>query len=101
MKKALMGIIITVIIILVLGSIFFLVDYNRVNNNKRPIFCINLTGTILDGGTKEFHGLGYKVIDFHTIAGFDDIKIGTWFMEYDDFYDEIEEYNKKLDWGIN
>ena len=101
MTKVLISIIIAVIIIAALGGIFFLVDYNRVMDDKRPIFCINLTGTILDGGTKEFHGLGYKVIDFHTISGFDDIKIGTWLMEYDDFYDEIEQYNKKLIWDIN
>lgn len=97
MKKVLISITIAIIIIVVLGGIFFLVDYNRVMKNKRPMFCINLTGTILDGGTVVFHGLGYKVIDFHTLAGYDDIKIGTWSMKYDDFYDEINEYNKKLD----
>ena len=83
-------------IIVVLGIVFFTVDYNRVKNQKKPIFCIQSpAGVILDGGTIEYFGLGYKVIDFHTIAGFDDIKIGTWFMDYNDFEEEIKAYEKK------
>ena len=83
-------------IIVVLGIVFFTVDYNRVKNQKRPIFCIQSPAeVILDGGTIEYFGLGYKVIDFHTIAGFDDIKIGTWFMDYNDFEEEIKAYEKK------
>lgn len=50
----------------------------------------------MDGGTVEYLGLGYKVIDFHTVAGFDDIKIGTWFMNYNDFDEEIKEYANKF-----
>jgi len=92
MKKVL----IILIILAILWSIFFVVDYNRVKADKRPIFCLNLSGTILDGGTVILHGLGYKVIDFHTIAGYDDIKIGPWFMEYDDFYGEMKEYENNL-----
>lgn len=95
MKKALIVIGIILGIIIILGLIFFVVDYNRVKNNERPIFCIsNPAGTISDGGTVEFFGLGYKVIDFHTLAGFDDIKIGTWFMDYNDFEEEMKAYEK-------
>ena len=62
-------------IIVVLGIVFFTVDYNRVKNQEKPIFCIKSpAGGIMDGGTIEYFGLGYKVIDFHTIAGFDNIK---------------------------
>ena len=50
---------------------------------------------LADGGTIEYFGLGYKVIDFHTVAGFDDIKIGSWFMDYDDFKDEMQKYEMK------
>ena len=83
-------------IIVVLGIVFFTVDYNRVKNQEKPIFCIKSpAGWILDGCTIEYFGLGYKVIDFHTIAGFDDIKIGTWFMDYNDFEEEIKAYEKK------
>ena len=51
----------------------------------------------MDGGTIEYFGLGYKVIDFHTLAGFDDIKIGTWLMDYNDFEKEMKEYEKKFE----
>lgn len=51
---------------------------------------------LADGGTIEYFGLGYKVIDFHTLAGFDDIKIGSWFMEYEDFREEMKEYEEKM-----
>ena len=89
-------------IIVVLGIVFFTVDYNRVKNQKKPIFCIQSpAGVILDGGTIEYFGLGYKVIDFHTIAGFDDIKIGTWFMDYNDFEEEIKAYEKKFEENLS
>lgn len=96
MKKILKVVVGILGIIVVLGIVFFTVDYNRVKNQKKPIFCIkDPAGVILDGGTIEYLGLGYKVIDFHTIAGFDDIKIGTWFMDYNDFEEEIKAYEKK------
>ena len=74
MKKCfkVIGIILGVIVIL--GIVFFVVDYNRVQKQEKPIFCIqNPAGMINDGGTIEYFGLGYKVIDFHTLVGFDDI----------------------------
>ena len=99
MKKVFKVIGIMLGIFIILGLIFFIIDYNRVNNNKRPIFCIENPDYIMDGGTAEFFGLGYKVIDFHTISGFDDIKIGTWFMKYEDFEKEKalikQEYEQK------
>lgn len=106
MKK----IIISLIILVVLGLIFFTVDYNRVKNQKKPLFCIyDIRGSYQDGGTQEYLGLGYKVIDFHKLESFlsenveiviteensvveakdfsvgvyDKIHIGSWFMTYD------------------
>lgn len=97
MKKILKVVVGILGIIVVLGIVFFMVDYNRVKNQEKPIFCIQSpAGVILDGGTIEYFGLGYKVIDFHTIAGFDDIKIGTWFMDYNDFEEEIKAYEKNI-----
>ena len=70
--------------------IFFTVDYNRVQKQEKPIFCIqNPAGIISNGGTIEYFRIGYKVIDFHTLAGYDDIKIGSWFMDYNDFEEEM------------
>ena len=92
------------VVILCIGILIvtFTVDYNRVKNQKKPIFCIqNPDGGIMDGGTIEYFGLGYKVIDFHTLAGFDDIKIGTWFMDYNDFEEEIKAYEKKFEENLS
>ena len=102
MKKGLKIILIILGILVLLALIFFAVDYNRVNNNEKPIFCIkNPAGMLKDGGTIEYYGLGYKVIDFHTIAGFDDVKIGTWLMDYNDFDNEMKLYEKKFEEELN
>ena len=85
-------------VIVILGIIFFVVDYNRVQKQKKPIFCIqNPAGIMNDGGTIEYFGLGYKVIDFNTLAGFDDIKIGTWSMDYNDFEEERKAYENTFE----
>ena len=98
MKRGLKILFIIVGIVVILGIIFFAVDYNRVQKQEKPIFCIqNPAGVISDGGTIEYFGLGYKVIDFHTLAGFDDIKIGTWLMDYNDFEKEMKEYEEKFE----
>lgn len=75
---------IIVSIIILVSVIFFAIDYNRAKNNETPIFCI-LKTEVNDGGTKIYLGLGYKVIDFNTSDGYDDVKIGTWSMQYEDW----------------
>ena len=98
MKKTIKVIIVIIAIMVLLSLIFFVVDYNRVQKQERPIFCIqNPAGIISDGGTIEYFGLGYKVIDFHTLAGYDDIKIGSWFMDYNDFKKEMKEYEERFE----
>ena len=98
MKKKIKIILIIISIIIVLGIIFYFVDTNRAKNNQKPLFCIKHPGgTILDGGTIIYFGLGYKVIDFHTLAGFDDVKIGSWFMDYDDFRNEMKVYEEQFE----
>ena len=57
-----------------------------------PFLAIN-TKTYNDGGTKEYYGLGYKVIDFNMLNGYDEIKIGSWFMKYEDFENEYNYIN--------
>lgn len=96
MKKffKIIGVILATIV--VLGIIFFTVDYSRVQKQEKPIFCI-LKDEANDGGTKIYLGLGYKVIDFHTLAEFDDIKVGTWFIDYDDFEEEMKIYETKYE----
>ena len=93
MKKGIKIFLIVLGVIIILGLIFFGVDYNRVKNGDNPIFCIrNLAGIIMDGGTIEYFGLGYKVIDFNMLNGYDEIKIGSWFMKYEDFENEYNDY---------
>ena len=75
---------IIVSIIILVSVIFFAIDYNRAKSNKAPIFCI-LKTEVNDGGTKIYLGLGYKVIDFNTSDGYDDVQIGTWSMQYEDW----------------
>lgn len=83
--KILKNILITlVIIIIMLGIVFFTIDYNKVKNNELPTFCIPNKMVIMDGGTREYFGLGYKVIKYNRLSGYKGIHIGTWFMDYDD-----------------
>lgn len=96
MQKCLQVIFLLISIVIILGVIFFIIDSNRVKKQERPIFCINNI-TYEDGGTKEYIGLGYKVIDFHLLNGYDDIKIGTWFMNYDNFNSEFKKYDLTVD----
>lgn len=82
------------LILILICVIFFTIDYIRAKNNQGPIFCIRI-GILKDGGTKEYWGTGYKVIDFNRLSGYDEVKIVTWFMDYNDFTNEYEEYEKQ------
>lgn len=88
MKKEVKIILIIFAVIIMLGVVFFTVDYNRVQKQKRPIFCV-MSSAYSDGGTVEYLGLGYKVIDFQVLGAgdngenyYDKIYIGSWFMTY-------------------
>lgn len=94
MKNVVKVILIILIGLIVVGTIFFLIDYNRVQKEERPIFCIsNPAGIYTDGGTVEYFGLGYKIIDFNMLNGYDEMKIGSWFMKYEDFSEEYNKFN--------
>ena len=93
MKKGIKVLLIILGVIIILGLIFFVVDYNRVQKEEKPLFCINYA-TANDGGTNEYLGLGYKVIDFNRVNGYDEMKIGSWLMKYEDFE---KEYNNYID----
>ena len=75
MKKGLKILFIIIGIIIVLGIVFFVVDYNRVQKQEKPIFCIqNPAGIIKDGGTIEYFG-----------------------MDYNDFDEEMKEYEERFE----
>lgn len=93
-KKLFIGILIFVILLLLLGIVFYTVDKTRVENGQKPIFCIkNPAGEINDGGTIEYFGLGYKVIDYNKLNGYDKIHIGSWDLKYDTSLGEANEEN--------
>ena len=60
----------------------FWTDYFCIKRFDRPIFMIKINH-YKDGGTKEYYGLGYKLIDYHLLNGYDKKHLGTWFMKYD------------------
>ena len=74
--------IIVLLTILTLVLVFLLTDIIRLESGKEPIFCVSM-GQYLDGGTKEYYGLGYKIIDYNILDGFEGYKVGTYFMKYD------------------
>lgn len=49
---------------------------------KGPFFAIPVK-THTDGGTKEYYGLGYKVIKYRQDQGRRDLELGTWDLQYD------------------
>lgn len=95
MKKGVKIALIIVGIVVILGLIFFVVDFNRAKNQERPIFCIK-GETYRDGGTVEYWGLGYKVIDFHSLSGYNEVQIGSWGMQYKDFENEYSKFDDAM-----
>ena len=69
------------VLILILG-VMAIVDIIMISKyEKGPYFAIN-TKTYNDGGTKEYHGLGYKVIKYNQLQGRRDMEIGYWSLKY-------------------
>ena len=74
---------------------------------KGPYFSLPVK-TYDDGGTKEYYGIGYKVIKYNQIQGRRDLEIGSWSLKYNidpitseavdmsiEFYDNPTEAYKK------
>lgn len=51
-------------IILIVWATFYITDFTLSKFSKRPIFAIP-GATYKDGGTREYYGLGYKVIKYN------------------------------------
>lgn len=82
MKKKKIMIFINAIILFIIMIIFFIsIDLYQLKNEKEPIFAIN-TISYRDGGSKEYMGLGYKIIKYHNDMK-NYFKIGTWFLKYE------------------
>lgn len=55
-----------ILIALLVLVCIYAVDFTLVSFDKRPIFVVS-GQTIKDGGTKEYYGLGYKVIGWRCL----------------------------------
>ena len=91
MKKGLKIGIIVLVIIIGCSFIFRSIDKKRAEENKRPIFAIR-TAIYKDGGSKDYMGLGYKVIAFNTECGYKEVKFGSWKTNINDFNQEVTDY---------
>lgn len=68
MKKKILKFLLTIVLIIfILSTIFFVIHYRRVTQDKDPLFCIKQTA-VLDGETQIFIGLGYKVISYNSMV---------------------------------
>ncbi len=73
---------IILLFVILLLFLFIIIDVVAVSKfDKGPYFAIPLK-TYKDGGTKEYYGLGYKVIKYHQIQGRRDKQIGLWNIKY-------------------
>ena len=55
MKKVIKKIFIVIIFLVILGTVFFLIDKNQMMKGKKPIFCYDNSG----GSGFIYYGLGY------------------------------------------
>ena len=77
--KLIVNIVFTIIVLLIIMVATDIICVSRFN--KGPFFAIP-THTYNDGGTKEYCGLGYKVIKYHQLQGRRDKEIGKWSLKY-------------------
>ena len=76
--KRIINIVFSIIIVIIA---MIVTDYVRVTKFEyTPIFAVK-TLELKDGGTTEYMGLGYKVIDYNQIQGRRDIEMGLWNMK--------------------
>ena len=68
--------IIIILIIMVASDIILVTKYEI-----GPFFVIPVH-KYDDGGTKEYYGLGYKVIKYHQVQGRRDKEVGSWKLQY-------------------
>lgn len=73
---------IILLLFVILAFVFFSIDSFRASRNELPLFCVEYC-SYLDGGTKEYLGLGYKVLAYQKNNGYKKIHIGSFFLKYD------------------
>ena len=77
--KKISNIIFIILFVIILLAIIDIICVSKFE--KGPFFAIPVH-TYDDGGTKEYYGLGYKVIKYNQVQGRRDLDIGTWGLTY-------------------
>lgn len=103
--KKIINIVFAIILIVLVMITIDVISVSRYNVG--PFFAIK-TKTVKDGGTKIYHGLGYKVIKYNQKQGRRDKEIGSWSLKYNttpiditdidlaiEFENNYQETNKK------
>ena len=67
---------------------------------KGPFFAIPVK-TYTDGGTKEYIGLGYKVINYNQKQGRRDMDIGTWKLKYNTRATSVTDLDLAIEFSEN
>lgn len=105
-NKIILIISITVVSIVLLCSIFGIIDYNRVENGKKPIFTFHSVVVSAEDRVivTEYYGLGYKIATFSSVEKprFLPLYLGSyaWFIgsnDYKNFEITFKERDKKSD----
>ena len=73
---------IIMIVALVLGTLIFIDILVANYTNAGPFLAVKVK-THNDGGTKEYYGLGYKVIKYRVKDGRNTTVVGSWTLKYD------------------
>lgn len=90
-----------VFIIITILVIMIGIDYVCVSNfSAGPFFAIPVH-TYKDGGSKEYLGLGYKVIKYNQIQGRRDKVIGPWSLKYNTTPIDIESIDLAIEFNTN
>ena len=83
MKKKLLIILGFILVILIVaGFVTSYIDSARVRNSVEPKFTIKIVSE--DGKKVTYWGLGYKVIAYKKLNGYDKIHVGTYFLKYNE-----------------
>jgi hypothetical protein len=90
----LLSIIFTVAIAITIMIIIDVVCISRFD--KGPFFALPLH-TYNDGGTTEYYGFGYKVIDYHQEQGRRDKELGLWNLKYNSNAINIKDFDLAID----
>ena len=96
--KMIINIICILIIILAITTIVDVISVSKYG--KGPYFAIK-TNTYNDGGTKVYHGIGYKVIKYNQLQGRRDIEIGSWSLKYNVEPITISDIDLAIDFNNN